>query len=167
MALQRTFPRLVGNISPAVLTVFLVLLVRVPLENSDAGMYVPLFGLTFTYYFRLHFPRSGRLWFIFLLGLLEDYLAGGYLGMTPLVLLMVSAIFERQRKVFLQGSFLAEIVIFTFFALAFAVVYWALISLLEMEIRRIFPFLIEGLVTALVYPVYVFLIGKISKRFSV
>lgn len=167
MAFQGTIPRIVGNISPGVFTLFLILLVRVPLDNSDAGMYLPIFSLAFTYYFRLHFPRSGRLWFIFLLGLLEDYLAGGYLGMTPLILLLVSALFERQRKIFLQGTFLSEIIIFTFFTLGISVVYWALTSLVEVEILRILPFLIQGLVTALVYPVYVFVIGRISKRFSI
>lgn len=164
---QKGLPRLIGKISPGIFTIFLILFVRVPFEDSDAGMYIPIFSLTFTYYFRLHFPRSGRLWFIFLLGLLEDYLAGGYLGLTPLVLLMVAAIFERQRKIFLQGTFLTEIIIFTFFSMAFSVVYWSVASFVEIEFLRILPFFVQGLITALVYPIYVFLVGRISKRFSI
>ncbi|MEE8294093.1 MAG: rod shape-determining protein MreD [Sphingomonadales bacterium] len=164
---QRGFPRLIGKISPGIFTILLILLVRVPFEDSDAGMYIPIISLAFTYYFRLHFPRSGRLWFIFLLGLLEDYLSGGYLGLTPLVLLMVAAIFERQRKVFLQGTFLTEIIIFIFFSLAFSGVYWGVASFIEIEFLRILPFFMQGLITALVYPIYVFLVGRISKRFSI
>lgn len=167
MAFHGAIPRVVGSIAPGVFTLFLIMVVRVPLDDSDAGMYLPIFSLAFTYYFRLHFPRSGRLWFIFLLGLLEDYLAGGYLGMTPLILLLVSALFERQRKIFLQGTFLTEIIIFTFFTGGISVVYWALTSLVEAEFLRILPFLVQGLMTALAYPVYVFLIGRLSKRFSI
>ncbi|MHA1544102.1 MAG: rod shape-determining protein MreD [Alphaproteobacteria bacterium] len=164
---QKGLPRLIGKISPGIFTIFLILFIRVPFEDSDAGMYIPIFSLAFTYYFRLHYPRSGRLWFIFLLGLLEDYLSGGYLGLTPLVLLMVAAIFERQGKVFLQGTFLSEIIIFTFFSMAFSVVYWSVASFIEVEFLRILPFFTQGFITALVYPIYVFLVGRISKRFSI
>lgn len=166
-AFQKTLPRLVGNITPGIFTIFLILVARVAFGDSAAGMYIPLFSLTFTYFFRLHFPRSGRLWFIFALGLLEDFLSGGYLGLTPLVLLMVAALFERQRRIFLQGTFLTEIVIFTFFSLGFSLVYWLVASFVEAAILPILPFVIQGLATALVYPVYVFLVVRVSKRFSI
>lgn len=158
--------RLLGNIAPALFTIFLILVLRVPFSDSDAGIYIPLFSLMFTFYFRLHFPRSARLWFIFMLGLLEDYLTGGYLGLTPLVLLLISALFERQRKIFLQGSFLTEIFIFLFFSLAVSVLYWTLTSFIEAQFIPGLPFFIQGLITALVFPLYVFLIGRINRRFA-
>ncbi len=166
-AFQKTLPRILGNITPGILTIFLILLARVPFADSEAGMYVPLFSLTFTYFFRLHFPRSGRLWFIFALGILEDFLSGGFLGLTPLVLLLVAALFERQRRIFLQGTFPTEIVIFSFFSLGFAVFYWLIASIVEFQVLRILPFIIQALVTALVYPIYVFLVVRVSKRFSI
>lgn len=164
---QSALGRLAGNILPGVFTLFLILALRVPFSDSDAGIFIPLFGLCFTYFFRLHFPRSGRLWFIFVLGLLEDYLGGGTLGLTSLILLLVCALFERQRKVFIQGTFVSEIIIFTFFSLGISVLYWLLASLIKSEFLGILPFLVQGLVTAAVYPLYVFLIGRINKRFSV
>jgi len=164
---QKALPRFAGSISPGLLTIFLILITRIPFTASDAGIYIPLFSLTFTYYFRLHFPRSGRLWFIFILGLLEDFLSGGFLGLTPLLLLAVAAIFERQRKIFLQGTFASEMVIFLFFSLAFSILFWASASLIQLQFLRILPFIIQGLVTALAYPIHIFLIGRVSKRFSV
>ena len=164
---QRGFGRYFGAITPGLFTVFLILAFRVPFSNSDAAIFIPLFSLCFTYFFRLHYPRSGRLWFIFVIGLLEDYLSGGALGLTPLILLMVSALFERQRKVFIQGTFLSEIFIFTFFSLGISVLYWALASAFNGEFLKILPFFVQGLMTAVVYPLYVFLIGRINKRFSV
>lgn len=158
--------RLLGNASPGLFTLFLLLIFRVPFTDSDAGMYIPLFSLIFTYYFRVHFPQSGRLWFIFILGLLEDFLSGGYLGLTPLILLLISALFERQRRIFLQGSFVTEIFIFLFFSLAVSVLYWILTSFIEAQFIPGLPFFIQGLITALVFPLYVFLIGRINKRFS-
>ena len=158
--------RLLGNASPGIFTLFLLLVFRVPFSDSDAGMYIPLFSLIFTYYFRLHYPRAGRLWFIFVLGLLEDYLSGGYLGLTPLILMLISAVFERQRKVFLQGSFVAEIIIFLVFSLSISVIYWILTSFIEAEFIPSLPFFIQGLITALVFPLYVFLVGRINRRFS-
>jgi len=158
--------RMLAGAGPGIFTLFLLLVFRVPFTDSDAGMYIPLFSLIFTYYFRLHFPQSGRLWFIFILGLLEDFLSGGYLGLTPFVLFLICALFERQRKVFLQGTFLAEIFIFLFFSLGISVLYWMLTSFIEARLVPGLPFFIQGLVTALVFPVYVFLIGRINKRFS-
>jgi len=68
---------------------------------------------------------------------------------------------------FLQGTFLTEIIIFIFFSLAFSGVYWGVASFIEIEFLRILPFFMQGLITALVYPIYVFLVGRISKRFSI
>lgn len=153
--------------TPALFTIFLIIITRVPFEDSDAGMFIPVFSLIFTYYFRLHHPRYAKLWLIFLLGILEDFLSGGYLGLTSLLLLFVAALFERQRKIFLQGSFLTEILIFTFFSLAISVLYWLLTSFIEAQFLPGLPFFIQGLITALVFPLYVFMIGRINKRFQV
>ncbi|MEE8259198.1 MAG: rod shape-determining protein MreD [Sphingomonadales bacterium] len=165
--LQKGLMGSLANASPAIFTIFLILFIRVPFEDSDAGMFIPTFSLVFTYYFRLHFPQYARLWLIFLLGLLEDFLGGGYLGLTSLILLLVSALFERRRNIFLQGSFLTEIFIFTFFSLAISVVYWILASFIMAELLPGLPFFFQGLMTALVFPLYVFLIGRINKRVSI
>ena len=166
-SMQRGFLGALANASPVLFTIFLILFIRVPFEDSDAGMFIPIFSLIFTYYFRLHYPQYARLWLIFLLGLLEDFLGGGYLGLTSLILILVSALFERQRNVFLQGSFLTEIIIFTLFSLAFSVVYWLLTSFIVAEFLPGLPFFFQGLMTALVFPIYVFLIGRINKRVSI
>ena len=159
--------RLFGNMVPGLVTLLLILFLRVPFQDSDAGMFIPLFSLVFTYFFRLHFPKHAKLWFIFILGLLEDNLSGGYPGLTPLVLMLVSVLFERQRHFFLQGSFLSEIFIFAFFSLAVSLLYWLLTSFIEATLVPPGPFFVQGLMTALVFPFYVFVIGRLNKRFSV
>lgn len=167
MGLKRGILRMLTGAVPALFTIFLIIITRVPFEDSEAGMFIPIFGLIFTYYFCLYHPRYAKLWLIFLLGLLEDFLSGGYLGLTSLLLLLVAALFERQRKIFLQGSYLAGIFIFIFFSLAFSVLYWLLTSFIEAQFLPGLPFFIQGLITALVYPVYVFVIGRINRRFQV
>ena len=164
---KKALGRTLANTVPAFLTLFLILFARVPFQDSNAGMFIPVFSLIFTYFFRLHFPDIARLWFIFGLGLLEDFLSGGYLGLTSLVLLMVSALFERQRHFFLQGSFVSEIFIFAFFSLGISLLYWLLTSFIEATLIPVLPFFVQGLMTALVFPLYVFVIGRINKRFSV
>jgi len=159
--------RTLANLVPALLTLFLILFMRVPFQDSNAGMFIPIFSLIFTYFFRLHFPEIARLWFIVILGLLEDFLSGGYLGLTSLVLLMVAALFERQRHFFLQGSVVSEIFIFAFFSLGISLLYWLLTSFIEATLVPALPFFVQGLMTALVFPLYVFVIGRINKRFSI
>lgn len=164
---KRRLGRALGNTVPALLTLFLILFTRVPFQDSNAGIFIPVFSLIFTYFFRLHFPEIARLWLVFLLGLLEDYLSGGYLGLTSLVLLIVAALFERQRHFFLQGSFASEIFIFAFFSLGISLLYWLLTSFIEATFVPVLPFFVQGLMTALVFPLYVFIIGRINRRFSV
>lgn len=161
-----SFLRSLYTVGPYLFTVLIILLARVPFQDAAAGPLIPIFGLIYTYYFRLHFPHAAGLAFIFLLGLLEDFLSGGYLGMTPLVLLLVAALFERHRNLFAQGTFVTETVTFVFFSLGVSLVYWLLTSFVEASFLPPMPFLIQGLVTALAFPFYVLVIARLFRRYA-
>jgi rod shape-determining protein MreD len=151
---------------PAAFTLLLVLLARVPFHDSGIGPYVPLFSLMFAYHFRLNFPNTAPLWLLFAFGLLEDFLSGGALGLTSLLLLLVAALFERQRALFAQVSFLSEILTFAVFCLAFALAYWLVAGFVEGRILPVVPFLALAGATAVGFPLYVGVFRRLFRQFS-
>lgn len=163
---SHSFLRSLYTAGPYLFTVLIILVARVPFQDAAAGPLIPIFSLIYTYYFRLHFPQAAGLVFIFLLGLLEDYLSGGYLGMTPLVLLLVAALFERRRNLFTQGTFVTETIIFVFFSLGVSLLYWLLTSFVEASLLPVMPFVIQGLVTALAFPFYVLVVSRLFRRYA-
>ena len=165
-ALQRTLRNRLYSLGPFALTVFFIIFSRVPFQSGDSGMFIPIFSLIYTYYFRLHFPQTLRLWVIFLIGILEDYISGGILGLTPLILLMISALFERYRKIFLQGSFTTDCILFAFFSLGISLLYWLLTSFVEAQFFPVLPFFVQGAITALAFPIYVVVIGRLYHKFA-
>jgi len=165
-ALKSAVIRGAGAALPALFTLILILLARVPFQDSGAGPFVPLFSLMFAFHFRLYFPASAPLWLLFAFGLLEDFLAGGTLGLTSFLLLLVAALFERKRVLFAQGSFVSEIFTFAVFSLAFALVYWLVAGFVEARLLPPVPFFLLAAATAFAFPVYVGVFTRLFRQYG-
>lgn len=165
-ALKTAAIRGLGSALPALFTLIAMLLARVPFHDSGAGPFIPLFSLIFAYFFRLHFPNAAPLWLLFAFGLLEDFLAGGTLGLTSLLLLLVAALLERKRALFAQASFFADILTFTVFSLAFAAIYWLVAGFVEARLLPPVPFLVQAGVTALAFPVFVLAFRRLFRQYG-
>lgn len=147
---------------PALLTLFMLFVLRIALSYSTLGALVPLFGLMFVCHFRLYFPNTAPLFFIFGIGLVEDFLATGVLGLTSFLLVLLAVLFEKKHALFRTPSFLREVLVFVLFSFGFNLSYWAVASYTEQAALPVMPFFIQAAVTALVFPVYVFLIARCS-----
>lgn len=149
-------------VAPALLTLLTLLFLRIALSYSTLGAMVPLLGLMFTCHFRLYFPKTAPLFFLFTLGLLEDFLTSGVLGLTSFLLVLLAALFEKKHALFRSPSFLREILIFAVFSFGFNFIYWAVAGYIEETLLPVVPFLIQATVTAVTFPVYVWLITRCS-----
>jgi rod shape-determining protein MreD len=97
---------------PVTLTVFLVLASVLPLRLPEAAPVKAVLPLLAVYYWAVQRPDLLPLAAVFLVGLLQDILAGLPLGLSATVLLVVHGVVVRQRR-FLVGR-------------SFAVVWWGL-----------------------------------------
>ena len=164
--MKATLTRGAGNALPALFMLLVILLARVPFHDSGAGPFVPLFSLIFAYHFRLHYPPAAPLWLLFGFGLLEDFLAGGALGLTSLLLLLVAALLERKRALFAPTSLLMDVFTFAVFAFAFAFAYWLVAGFVEARLLPGIPFLVLATATAAAYPAFVWMFRRLFRRYG-
>lgn len=100
----------IRGLGPIVITTFLILLSTVPWPLPVAAAAPPAIGMIAAFYWAVYRPELMPPTVIFALGLLQDSLEGGPLGVGALVLLIVYGTVRLQRR-FLLGK-------------PFAVVWW-------------------------------------------
>ena len=66
----------------------------VPLRLPDVSPVVPALALVAVYYWAVHRPSLMPAWVVFLIGLFQDLLSGGPVGVGILSLLLVFALVE-------------------------------------------------------------------------
>ena len=103
-------------------------------------------------------------WAVFLLGLLQDLLGGGPVGLMALVLVLVRGICLSQRRVFVSKSFLVGWWGFAMVALGAALLLWLVSCLFYFSLFRPAPVLIELGLTIAVYPPLIWLFTRAEQR---
>lgn len=82
-----------------------VLLAAVPYGAPGLPAVMPALGLCGVYFWTLHRPRLVPSGAVFLIGLFQDALLGGPLGLSALTLLLVQAFIANQRRFLHDKSF--------------------------------------------------------------
>ncbi len=93
------------SLSPMALTVLLIMVGMVPLRVPNLAPVMPALGLIAVYFWLVSRPEAMPAWAVFLIGLVQDLLGGGALGVGVFVLLVVYAALAGQRRFFARGSF--------------------------------------------------------------
>ncbi len=100
------------KLSPMAVTMLLIMVGMVPLRVPNLAPVMPALGLIAVSFWLVHRPESMPAWAVFLVGLVQDLLGGGALGVGVFVLLVVYAVLVGQRRFFARGSFLRMWLIF-------------------------------------------------------
>jgi rod shape-determining protein MreD len=104
-------------------------------------------------------------WAIFLVGLFQDLLSGGHLGVGIMALLMVHVVIDTQRRIFARSSFQALWVLFAIVAAAALYLMWLLNCLLQGVFLEVQPVLFQYLTTVAAYPCLAWLFAQAQKAF--
>ena len=153
----------VRSISPFVLVFLLLLVMRVPFRASDMSMYVPLISLSFAFYFTLHRPRYVPIWSLFVLGLLDDFLAGGVVGLTSLILVSVPAVLLNQRRFFRNRAFAVTWAGFALVCLGASAVIWLVEAFRIGALISPLAAMIQLAMTLLAYPLLSWIFGTFER----
>jgi rod shape-determining protein MreD len=143
---------LARGLSPFALTLAFLMLVAVPLRIPDLSPILPAVGLIAVYYWIVHRPDLMPVWAVFLIGLIEDLLGGGPLGVGPFVLLVLYAAVASQRRVFVGGGFFLLWLIFLPLAAGAFVLSWVFSSLILDQFIATRPVFFQYLTTIAFYP---------------
>ncbi|WP_207462607.1 rod shape-determining protein MreD [Azospirillum sp. SYSU D00513] len=153
------------NLAPFAVTVMLVLVGLVPLQIPSYAVVAPQFALTAVFYWAIHRPDLMRPVTVFLIGLLQDLLSGGPLGLNALVLLLVHGIVLNQRRVFLASTFALMWVGFGMMVTGAALLQWAAYSLLSGTALPVWPALFQALMTLAFFPAIAWLLLRVHRAF--
>ena len=139
-------------LTPAALTLVLVLASGLPLGLPGLPPVMPCLALMAVYYWTLHRPDLLPGGAVFLLGILQDAVSGTALGLNAALLVGVHWVVLTQRWVFYRQSFLVVWWGFALIALGWSLAAWLLGSVLALRLLNLGPFVAQLALTVTVYP---------------
>jgi len=146
---------------PVITTLLLLLLMQLQYRLAFLDNLFPFLSLIAVYYWCIFKPGLMPVSLVFLLGLLQDILSGGPLGMTALLFILVRIFVIRQGRRFLEREFLFNWLGFIMVSLAFGLATWVIASLYLKEMQNIWNVLGQSIMTIALFPLVVWGLGLV------
>lgn len=154
----------VQGITPASVALFLILLSAVPSEIPDLARITPLFALTAIYYWSVYRPTMMPVVLVFLLGLLQDLLSGGVIGLTALVFVVVRQLSVSQRRILASNPFIVSWSGFGLITIGAELFRWAVGCIFFEKILSLGPVGASAALTIALYPPFAWAFGRVEQR---
>lgn len=156
--------RIVKSAAPTALGLFGVLLLSSPIRLFEGLVPTPLLPLVVVYFWAIYSPNHLPAIGVFLIGLFQDLLTGGAIGLWPLIYLSISLLVTSQRSYF-QGR--EQRVVWLGFAVSSSIaglIVWLFSSLLAGGILPLLPLVLQLMTTILAYPIIAALFTELHGR---
>lgn len=163
-ARAETATRIARATAPTVLGVFGVLILAAPLRLFAGAVATPLIPLVVVYFWSLYSPRHLPAISVFLIGLLQDLLSGGPLGLWPAVYLAVQYVAMSQQAYFLGREVHVVWMGFAVAAASVSFILWLFMSLLSATLLPILPLMLQMATTIAVYPLFAIVFRDLHRR---
>ena len=149
----------VKAVLPTLSAFLCVLLAAIPYGIPQLGTVMPWLGLMPIYYWSIHEPRYMPYWVAFLIGLWQDVLTGGPLGLFALIFVLVRHFVVSQRLVFFKKPFLVGWWGLALVAIIAAAGGWLVASVYSGSVLAVSPFAVQIMLTIMVYPLIAWALG--------
>ncbi len=153
------------GLTPFALTVLLIVFGMVPLGIPNFAPIMPALGVIAVFFWLVYRPDLMPAWAVFLVGLIQDLLGGGALGVGVFVLLVVYAALAGQRRYIAQASFLLVWLAFVPVAAGAFVLTWLFNSLIADALLAPGPAAFQYLSTVAFYPAIAWLFLQAQRAF--
>ena len=153
-------PRL---LTPAALTLAAVLVSVVPGGLSISPEATPFFALMAVHHWGIYRPELLPAPVVFALGLAQDGLTGGPLGLFALVLVIVHSLVSTQRRVFLERTFLVEWFGFAFVVVGATLACWLISCVYFAALVDPRPVALQGILTFVAYPCVIWIFARAAR----
>ncbi len=150
-------------VTPVVLAFLMLVISRLPFGIEGLESAMPLLTLIACYYWTIYRPNLMPSIALFFLGVLQDLVTGGPLGLMALVLLLVHWLVDAQRRVFLGKSFVVGWWGFGLIALGAEGVIWLLASIYYDQLLVVRPFAFQFMLTVAIYPCFAWLFSWVQR----
>ncbi|MFQ6018417.1 MAG: rod shape-determining protein MreD [Kiloniellaceae bacterium] len=151
------------GLAPFAFTLLLVIAGMVPLRIPDLSPIIPSLALIAVYFWLVHQPDLMPLWAVFLIGLVQDLLGGGPIGVAALALLVVYAAVATQRRFFTNAPFLLVWSVFMPVAAVAHFLTWVFNCLIIDAFIDPEPAVFQYLTTVAVYPCLAWLFVQMQR----
>ena len=155
--------RILRTLLPGLVTLLAVLVAVLPLGISFAAVVTPFLSLMAVYYWSIYRPDLLPPAAVFAIGVLQDILTGGPVGLLALVLLLVQALAVSQRRILLGQGFTVEWAGLLLVTAGAGLVSWLLASVYYLALVPPLPFVVQALITAALYPLGSWLFTRVAR----
>ena len=156
--------RIARAAAPTLLGIFGVFLLAAPLRLFEGAVATPLIPLVVVYFWSLYSPGHLPAASVFLIGLLQDLLSGGPLGLWPAVYLAVQYIAVSQQSYFLGREVHVVWMGFAVAAASVSLILWLFMSLMSTALLPLGGLASQMLTTIAVFPVFAVAFGNLHRR---
>ena len=140
------------NLAPFLLTLMLLLISLVQTHIPGFGPVMPMLVLMSVYYWAIYRPDLMPLSVVFLIGLTQDLLSGGPIGVQAVVLLICYWLVAVQRRFFHSKSFGVVWWGFMLLGMVAALLNWSLVALVERSALAPWPVLFSYALSIALFP---------------
>lgn len=150
--------------TPMLIGVLGVLLLAAPLRLGAGTIPTPIIPLAVVFFWSVYGPSYLPAPSVFLIGLLQDFLSGGPLGLWPAVYLVTQHIVLSQRSYFLGREQRVVWIGFAFAAGGAALMLWMVMSLMARQFLPVAGVLLQMLATVAVFPLFSSAFRRLHRR---
>lgn len=156
--------RIVKALTPTLLGLLGVILLALPVRFAEGVVPTPLFPLVVVFFWSIYAPNYLPAASLFVMGLLQDFLTGGPLGLWPAVYLATQYIVLSQRGYFAGREQQVVLLGFAFAAAGSGLIVWLVMSLMSGAILPFWGLAFQLLATIAVYPLFGAAFGRLHRR---
>lgn len=156
--------RLLKAAAPAMLGVLGVLILAAPLRLFEGAVPTPVIPLVIVFFWSVYGPDYLPPFVVFIIGILQDLLVGGPIGLWAAVYLATQYIVMSQRSYFLGREQKVVWLGFAFAAAGAGIILWLVMCLMSGAVLPVAYPALQLLTTVLIYPLFGSLFGALHRR---
>ncbi|MHA7872010.1 MAG: hypothetical protein ACX939_06660 [Hyphococcus sp.] len=156
--------RLLKAAAPTLLGLAGVIILALPVRFVEGAVPAPIIPLVIVFFWTIYGPDYMPPLSVFFIGVLQDLLTGGPLGLWPAVYLVTQFIVLSQRAYFIGREQKVVWMGFAVAALGASVILWLVMSLMAGVLLPIRGLLYQMFATVMIYPVFAILFSELHRR---
>jgi len=140
--------------TPFLLGILLVIVPVMPYGAPELSYVMPSLTLMTVYFWAYHRPDLMPVSAVFVIGLWQDVLYGGPMGLTSLILVLVRELLVNQRRALIGKPFLVAWMGFAIVVAGTLLLSWVLASWWHWSVIAVLPFIAHFALTITLYPIF-------------
>lgn len=150
--------------APTLLGLLGVIILSLPIRLFEGAAPTPILPLVVVVFWSLYGPNYLPAVSVFFIGLLQDFLSGGPLGLWASVYLLTQFVVISQRPYFLGREQRVVWLGFALAALSAGVIVWLVMSLMSGALLPLRGLLFQLIATVAIYPLFGSVFGHLHRR---